>query len=257
MSLNKSLSAIYVLWLRELKHFVRSKSRIIGSITMPLIFLLSFAGGFRGSNISGIPQGIDYLQFLVPGILAFGLMMRSTMEGISVLWDREFGFLKEILVAPIKRIHIVIGKMLGGSTVSIIQGIALVILSTLLGFRVVSIFNLFVSILVMSLIALNFVSFGLILASKMRDLQGFNLIMNILLMPLFFLSGALYPVQNLPFQVQIISYLNPLFYGVDALKYFLIGFSYISISYSLGFLVGSTLTFMFLAAYFFNKGEGV
>ncbi len=251
------LKVIYALWLREIKVFLRSKSRIIGSLIMPLLFLVGFAGGFRGTKIQGVPEGINYIQFLVPGIIAFGLMMRSTMGGISVLWDKEFGFLKEIMVAPVKRTSIVFGRIAGSSTVSIFQGMLLAIISVIIGFHLPNILNLIFSLIVMILISIIFTSLGLIVASLMKDFQGFNLIMNIILMPLFFLSGAMYPISNLPKIIQFISYLNPLTFGVNALRNLLVGFASMNLILSLMglFVFSSILTI--IATILFNKSESV
>ncbi len=251
------LKVIYALWLREIKVFLRSKSRIIGSLFMPLLFLIGFAGGFRGTRIQGIPSEINYIQFLVPGIIAFGLMMRSTMGGISVLWDKEFGFLKEIMVAPVKRTSIVLGRIAGSSTVSVLQGLMIALISVIIGFKLPSILNLIISLIVMILISIVFTSIGLIIASLMKDFQGFNLIMNIILMPLFFLSGAMYPISNLPRMVQGISYVNPLTFGVNALRYLLVGFAPINFILSFIILLAFSFILTISAAILFNKSESV
>jgi ABC-2 type transport system permease protein len=250
-------TAIYVLWLREMKRFVRAKSRVIGMLAMPLFFLAFLGLGFTGMAIPGMPSNVDYIHFLVPGIIGMAMLFSSTFAGISVLWDREFGFLKEIMVAPVDRISIVLGRIAGGSTTAVIQGILVLGISVLMGFKIIGILSFFLSIIFMLLIAITFIGLGLILASIMRDIQGFGLIMNIIIFPLFFLSGALFPLENLPPRVRYISYLDPLTYGVDGLRSVLIGVSSFSVAFNSIILAGCALVMVLLGAYFFEKSESV
>jgi ABC-2 type transport system permease protein len=250
-------TAIYVLWLREMKRFVRAKSRVIGMLAMPLFFLAFLGLGFTGMAIPGMPSNVDYIHFLVPGIIGMAMLFSSTFAGISVLWDREFGFLKEIMVAPVDRISIVLGRIAGGSTTAVIQGILVLGISVLMGFKIIGILSFFLSIIFMLLIAITFIGLGLILASIMRDIQGFGLIMNIIIFPLFFLSGALFPLENLPPRVRYISYLDPLTYGVDGLRSVLIGVSSFSVAFNSIILTGCALVMVLLGAYFFEKSESV
>jgi ABC-2 type transport system permease protein len=250
-------TAIYVLWLREMKRFVRAKSRVIGMLAMPLFFLAFLGLGFTGMAIPGMPSNVDYIHFLVPGIIGMAMLFSSTFAGISVLWDREFGFLKEIMVAPVDRISIVLGRIAGGSTTAVIQGILVLGISVLMGFKIAGILSFFLSIIFMLLIAITFIGLGLIFASIMRDIQGFGLIMNIIIFPLFFLSGALFPLENLPPWVRYISYLDPLTYGVDGLRSVLIGVSSFSVAFNSIILTGCALVMVLLGAYFFEKSESV
>jgi ABC-2 type transport system permease protein len=240
-----------------MKRFVRAKSRVIGMLAMPLFFLAFLGLGFTGMAIPGMPSNVDYIHFLVPGIIGMAMLFSSTFAGISVLWDREFGFLKEIMVAPVDRISIVLGRIAGGSTTAVIQGILVLGISVLMGFKIAGILSFFLSIIFMLLIAITFIGLGLIFASIMRDIQGFGLIMNIIIFPLFFLSGALFPLENLPPWVRYISYLDPLTYGVDGLRSVLIGVSSFSVAFNSIILTGCALVMVLLGAYFFEKSECV
>ena len=250
-------TAIYVLWLREMKRFLRAKSRVIGTLAMPLFFLAFLGLGFGNMNIPGMANGVDYIHFLVPGIVGMTMLFTSMFAGISVLWDREFGFLKEIMVAPVNRISIVIGRIVGGATTSIFQGILILGISILMGFKILNISAFLLSVIFMLLISSTFIGLGLIFASKMKDMQGFSLIMNFVIFPLFFLSGALFPLENLPVWIRYISYLDPLTYGVDGLRGILVGVSSFSVLFNFAVLIGFSAVMIFLGAYFFEKSESV
>ena len=252
-----SRTAIYVLWLREMKRFLRAKSRIVGTVAMPLFFLLFLGMGFRRIAIPGMSEDMDYLRYLVPGILGMNLLFSSTFGGLSVLWDREFGFLKEIMVAPVSRVSIVLGRIAGGVTTALMQGLFILGISSLMGFRMNSILSLGMTIVFMVLISVAFLGFGLIFASKMKDMQGFPIVMNFVIFPLLFLSGAFYPLENFPFWLRYISYLDPLTYGVDGLRGVLIGVSTYSIFFNFVMMVGFAMLMILLGAYFFEKSESV
>jgi ABC-2 type transport system permease protein len=255
MILNKA--AIYVLWLRELKRFIRVKSRIFGSLAMPLFFLAFLGLGFRKLAIPGLSEEVDYIHFLVPGIIGMSILFSSTFGGLSMLWDREFGFLKEIMVAPVSRVSIVLGRIAGGATTTLIQAILILSISFIMGFKVTSISSIFLALVFMTLISITFLGLGLIFASKMRDMQGFSIVMNFVIFPLFFLSGALYPLDNFPAWLRSISKVNPLTYGVDGMRASLIGISSFSILYNLILLLVFSTVMIVLGAYFFEKSESV
>jgi len=252
-----SWTAVYVLWLREMKRYVRAKSRIIGSLIQPLFFLAFLGLGFNRMAVPGMQAGTGYVQFLVPGILGMTLLFSSSMQGLSVLWDREFGFLKEIMVAPVGRVSIVLGRIAGGTTTTMIQGLLVLAVSFALGFRISGAPHLVLALVYMVLIAFTFIGFGLIFASKMKDMQGFGLIINFIIFPVFFLSGALYPLSNLPLFVRVLSYLDPLTYGIDGLRGAMIGVAVHSQALNLLVMGGSALVMLFLGAYFFEKSESV
>jgi ABC-2 type transport system permease protein len=245
--------AIYVLWLREMTRFLRAKSRVIGTLGMPLFFMAFLGFGFSRAQLPNLPPGVNYIQFLVPGIVGMTLLFSSTFAGISVLWDREFGFLKEIMVAPVSRISIVLGRIAGGATTSLIQGAAILLLSVPLGFTIRGPGEILLSVLVMLLISVIFISLGLVFASNMKDIHGFNMITNFVVFPLFLLSGALFPVGNLPAQVRVFAYLDPLTYGVDGLRGALLGLSSFPLLLDLGLLALSSLLMVSLAAFFFER----
>jgi ABC-2 type transport system permease protein len=252
-----SRTAVYVLWLREMKRFGRAKSRIIGSLIFPFFFLVFLGFGFRRMPIPGAGEGVDYIKFLVPGIVGMTLLFSSTMQGLSVLWDREFGFLKEIMVAPVSRVSIALGRIAGGVTTSLIQALLILAISMLLGFRVHRWIDLLVALVFMILISFTFIGLGLVFASKMKDMQGFSIVMNFLIFPLFFLSGAFYPLTNLPWFVRALSYLDPLTYGVDGLRAVMIRVHAFPVAVDFLVLSGFAALMLFLGAYFFEKSESV
>lgn len=250
-------TAIYVLWIREMKRFVRAKSRVVGALGMPLFFLAFLGMGFRRMAIPGIAEDMNYIQFLVPGIMGMSIIFSSTFAGMSVLWDREFGFLKEIMVAPVSRISVVLGRIAGGVTTAMIQAAFILGISIIMGFKILSILSLLLAIIFILLIAVTFLGLGLIIASKMRDMQGFGIVINFIIFPLFFLSGALYPVENFPTAVRYISYIDPLTYGVDGLRASLLHVSSFSIVFNFLILGAFSLVMILLGAYFFEKSESV
>jgi ABC-2 type transport system permease protein len=209
------LRKIYGLWHREVLRYWREKSRIVSSLILPLLWLLVFGSGLRGMQISG---GQTYQTYIFPGILGMTLLFTSVFSGISVIWDREFGFLKEILVAPVSRTAIVIGKALGSGTSALIQGTILLPLSFLVGVHLSPI-SFVILLPTMVLISIGLVSVGLLMASLMTSLEGFNFIMSLVIMPMFFTSGALFPLTSAPAWLRDFSYVNPLTYGVDALRW--------------------------------------
>ncbi|AKB75013.1 multidrug ABC transporter, permease protein [Methanosarcina lacustris Z-7289] len=218
------IEVIYILWLRQLKHYWRSKSRLLGSLGQPLLFMITFGFGF-GPMYSRSSGGANYMDFLAPGIISMAILFTAIFSGLEVIWDRQFGFLKETLVAPISRTEIMIGKTFGGATIAMIQGLIVLCLTYVLGFRIPSLFSLGLGLIFMALIAIFFTGLGLAIASKMKDMHGFQLIMNFLIMPIFFLSGALFPLENLPPAIYFISRIDPLTYGVDGLRGAIAGMS--------------------------------
>lgn len=210
------LSTIYILWIRQLKRYVRSRARMISALAQPLLFLVAFGFGF-GPIYAAAGEG-DYINFLAPGIIAMTVIFTAMFNGIELIWDRQFGFLKETLVAPVSRFSILLGRTLGGATVATIQGCIVFLITLLMGFRPNNWALLPLALLLIFLTSLLFTTFGTIVASFLEDMQAFPLIMNFLVMPLFFLSGALFPLEGLPKGVALVSYFNPLSYGVDGLR---------------------------------------
>jgi ABC-2 type transport system permease protein len=215
------LRGLYTLWLREVKRYLRDRTRIVSSFFQPLLWLVIFGTGVRFSGSIG---GLSYQQYIFPGIIGQTLLFTSMFMGISVIWDKEFGFMKEILVAPISRVSVFLGKMFGDSTDAVIQGIIVFVLGLLLGIKL-DIFMFFEALPVMLLITFGLVSIGLIIASFIGSLESFGVIQSFINLPLFFLSGALFPVQGdgVPGWLQTASNFNPLTYGVDALRTIILG----------------------------------
>lgn len=224
--------AVYWIWLRELKRYWRDKSRIISSFIQPILFLVIFGGGFSFVKLGGL----NYQTFLFPGIVAMSLVGISISSGISVIWDREFGILKEILVAPVSRTSIFVGKALGGCVTALIQGVIVLSLAFLLGVPLTT-GSFILSVGSMVIISLGLVSIGLIIASLIETIESFGVIMNFLIFPLIFLSGAFYPLQEAPEWLRIVSYFNPLTYGVESLRSVIISVS--SIPFPLSFTIAS------------------
>ncbi len=251
--MNQNFNAVYFMIKRELIRFARSKSRVIGSLGMPFFLLAVLGTGLNG--VISIPgENENYLDFIAPGIIAMVLLFGSMFSGITVIIDRQFGFLKETLVAPVKRTSIIIGKSIGGAITAIIQGILILIIALLLGVQL-EFANILFVIFLMGLVSITFVALGIAFASTMEDMHGFQLVMNFLLMPMFFLSGALFPLDGAPEIIKYLSYIDPLTYAVDALRYFLIGYSSIPIFWSIGVLTGFLILSVYSAVYLFNRIE--
>lgn len=246
-----SMTTIYILWLRQIKRYLRSRSRIIGSLGQPLLFLFALGFGF-GPIFQKAGQG-NYIQFLAPGIISMSVLFTSIFTGIEVIWDRQFGFLKEILVAPVSRLEIMIGRTLGGATVAVLQGTIVFLISFLAGFRPSSILGVFLAFILMTLIAILFTALGTALASVMDDMHGFQLIINFLIMPLFFLSGAMFPLTNLNGILKNIVMVNPLSYGVDGLRAALTGVSHFGLILDFSVLILVTTLFLSLGSFLFSK----
>ena len=217
------MGVIYVMWLRQLKRYWRSKARMIGTLGQPVLFLVALGFGFGA--IYQKAGGGNYMEFLAPGIVAMSILFTSMFNGIEIIWDRQFGFLKETLVAPVSRVKIMIGRTLGGATVAFCQGILVLIISILIGFRINNFMDIPLALVFMFLIAVLFTALGTALASRIQDMNAFPLIINFLIMPLFFLSGALFPLNDLPGALATIVKINPLSYGVDGIRGALTGLS--------------------------------
>jgi ABC-2 type transport system permease protein len=245
------METIYILWLRQVKKYFRSRSRIIGSLGQPLLYLVAFGYGL-GSVFAKAGQG-NYIQFLAPGIIAMSVLFTAIFSGIEIIWDRQFGFLKETMVAPVSRFTIMFGRTLGGATVATLQGLIVLILSTLVGFKFSDFVQLPLAILFMFIIALLFTALGTAIASTMNDMQGFQLVMNFLVMPIFLLSGSLYPLQGLPKAMEIATKVDPMTYGIDGLRASLGGVAHFGLSFDILILGGITLVLLLVGSYLFSK----
>jgi ABC-2 type transport system permease protein len=245
------MEAIYILWMRQLKRYFRSKSRIVGALGQPLLFLFALGYGF-GSVYRAAGQG-NYIQFLVPGVIGMTVLFTSVFNGMEIIWDKQFGFLKETLVAPVPRFTIMIGRTLGGATVAVFQGLVILGLSFIVGFRPPHLLGIPIAIGFMFLLSLVFAALGTAIASVLDDMQGFQLSMSLVVQPLFFLSGALFPLKGLPVVLRYITAVNPLSYGVDALRSALIGMSHFGMVTDLVVLLIGAIVFTVVGGRLFGK----
>ena len=247
------MGPIYIMRIRQIKRYWRSKARVVWSLGQPILFLVALGFGL-GPMYQKAWWG-NYIEFLAPGIIAMSILFTAMFNGIEVIRDRQFGFLKETLVAPVSRYKIMIGRTFGGATVASIQGVVVFLISMLVGFRPTDRSLVIVGFVFMFLIALLFTALGTAIASKLEDMQWFQLIMNFIIMPVFFLSGSIFPLDGLPSVLTYIVKFNPLSYGVDGIRWALIGAS----SFGLGvdFLVLASVTFLvtLLGSYLFSKIE--
>jgi ABC-2 type transport system permease protein len=245
------MNTIYILWLRQIKRYLRSRSRIVGSLGQPALFLVAL--GFGLGPIFKRAGGGNYIDFLAPGVIAQGMLFTAIFTGIELIWDRQFGFLKETLVAPVSRFQIMLGRTLGGATIATLQGIIVFILTLLVGFRPFSLISLPLALVIMFLVSLFFTGVGTAIASQLSDMQGFQLIMNFLVLPLFFLSGALFPLKGAPPLLIMIARFNPLTYGVDALRGVLANASQFGVAFDITILAVLSILVLFIGAKLFSK----
>jgi len=246
------MDIIYTIWLRNVKRYLRSKSRIIGSLGMPIFVLLVL--GFGLNSVVSVPgMSGGYVQFILPGIICMTVLFTSIFSGIQVIWDKQFGFLKETLVAPVSRTEIMIGQTLGGATTAFIQGILILIFSLIIGINTAGFNGFLIAFAFMVLIGLSFTALGIAIASKMEDMHGFQLIMNFVIFPIFGLSGAIFPLSNLPSWLSPFTKIDPLTYGVEGIRYGLLGSSHINPA-ACAIVLGSFTAIMIVTgSYFFKK----
>jgi ABC-2 type transport system permease protein len=215
---------IYSIWLREMTRYVRARSRVVTSLITPLLWLIIFGTGFSSSLSFGAGGTTNYINFLAPGILGMTVLFTSIFSGMSVMFDKEFGFLKEILVAPVSRTSIVIGKALGGTTQASIQALLILALSTFIGVKISGTLGLAPAVV--------------LIASRLENIEGFQVVANLLVLPIFFLSGAFFPVASLPNWMKALVDINPLAYGVDAMRYAVTGLHTYALTTDLAVVVG-------------------
>lgn len=247
------MNAMYILWLRELKRYLRSRVQIIVSLGQPLLYLLAL--GFGLGPVFAKAGAGSYLQFVAPGVIGMTVLFSAVFSGIAMLWDRQFGFLKETLVAPVPRIQIMIGRTMGGATVAMLQGALILAVCLLAGFRPRSWPALAPAFVFVAMIAMVFAALGTGIGSVLEDMQGFQLVMNFLVLPIFFLSGALFPLAHLPRAMTIVTSLDPLSYGVDGLRGMLIGAWHFSLLTDASILAGWIAVFLGAGAYLFSRIE--
>jgi ABC-2 type transport system permease protein len=234
------VNVVYILWLRQMKRYMRSRSRVLGAIGQPILFLLALGYGL-GSVFKRAGEG-NYLQFLVPGIIAQTILFSAVFWGIQIIWDKQFGFLKETLVAPVSRLKVMIGSALGGATIATFQGILVLVISFILGFRPTNWLLVPIGIVFMIVLSIALACFGSGIASIVNDFQGFQAINQFLIFPLYFLSGAIYPLNGIPVLLRVISEVNPLSYTIDGLRAVLTDIpAHFAIALDLGVLVVTAL----------------
>jgi ABC-2 type transport system permease protein len=247
------MNVIYILWLRELKKYLRSRVQIIASLGTPLMYLgvLGFGLGpvFRRAG-----QG-SYMQFMAPGVIGMTVLFTAMFSGIAMLWDRQFGFLKETLVAPVPRVQIMIGRTLGGATVAVLQGTIIFAVTLLAGFRPASVSAVLIAFLIIGLIAIVFSALASAIGSSLKEMAGFQMVMNFLVMPMWFLSGALYPLQGLPAALAVLTRLDPLTYGIDGVRGTMTGVTHFGLPLDVGVLVSVGVLFVLAGAWRFSKIE--
>ncbi|MEO0020395.1 MAG: ABC transporter permease [candidate division WOR-3 bacterium] len=241
-----------MVWLRDVIRYFREKSQFYGSMTRPVLWLFILGLGLRG----GYKEigNVNYTQFIFPGIVAMTSIFTSIQSAISIIWDREFGFLKEILVAPVPRTSIVIGKGFAGTTLSLIQGCIVLLLAPLVKVKL-PLINILPLLFVMAVMSFALTGIGIVIAARMTSFQGFGTIMNFVIMPMWFLSGALFPMKGIPWWLNILVRINPLTYGVDLVRRLVLGFSFYPLWFDLGFLFIFSIITTAAAVYFFNRGE--
>ncbi|MCX6719883.1 MAG: ABC transporter permease [Candidatus Staskawiczbacteria bacterium] len=246
------MKIIYIMWQRQLIRYWRSRVRMIGALGQPILFFLALGFGF--GPVYAKAGGGNYIQFLAPGIMAMTILFTSMFTGMEVIWDRQFGFLKETMVAPVTRWEIMLGKTLGGATIAVVQSLIVFIITLFFGFH--PNWTLMpLTLLFMFIMATAFTALGIAIASKLEDMQAFPIIMNFLIMPIFFLSGALFPLTDLPKVVDFLTTINPLSYGVDGLRGALVNAAHYGITTDLLALSVVTLALLGLGTYLFNKIE--
>jgi ABC-2 type transport system permease protein len=245
------MSTIYILWLRQIKRYFRSKSRIIGALGQPLLYLVALGYGL-GPVYQRAGSG-NYINFLAPGVIGMSVLFTAIFSGMEMIWDRQFGFLKETFVAPVSRFNIILGRTLGSATVATFQGVVVLFLTLIVGFRPTHWAGMLVAPFIMLAIALIFTGLGTAIAAVLEDMQGFQLIMNFLVMPIFFFSGALFPLTGLPTALAVVARVNPLSFGIDALRAVLTSLGHFSLFTSLGITIAFAVVMVGAASFLFRR----
>ena len=213
----RNLKGAYTIWYRDVLRFSRDRTRIVAALGQPLLYLFVFGTGLAPAMSASTGGALDFRQFMFPGILAMAVLFTAIFSAVSIVWDREFGFLKEVMVAPVSRAAVALGKVAGGATVAMFQGIIVLLLAPIVGVKLAAP-QVVMMIGLMLLLAIVMTSFGILIAARQKTMEGFQMMMNFLLMPMFFLSGAFFPLKNVPLWMAWLSRLDPVTYGVDALR---------------------------------------
>lgn len=221
MALMGNLRAIYIIWYLEVLRMWRDRMRLVTSIAFPVFFLIVFGLGLK-NTMGMLADGVDYPQFIFPGVIGMTVLMTAFMSGVSIVWEREFGFLKAVLVAPVSRVGVAIGKTLGGATIAMFQGVLILVLSPLVNVHL-SLIVVLKLLPLMLVLAFALGSLGILIASRVRSMEAFQGLMQVMVMPMIFLSGVFFPVLGLPSWLSALVKVNPVTYGVDALRQLLLG----------------------------------
>ena len=255
ISLENQLVKLYALWLREFKVFLRERSRLVASIFTPVLWLFVIGSGL-GSAIPSTVPGFDYQQFIFPGIVAMSIIFTSVFYGSYIIWDRKFDFLKSVMVAPVSRASVFVGKTLGGMTNSLIQASILLTIGVAIGIPFTPL-SLAQAVAVVLLMSFGLTSLGLALGSYMYSLEGFQMIVSFVVFPLFFLSGALFPLDNLPTWLSVLTSADPAAYGVDALRNLMLGTGTHPVEFDLAILVAYTAALGAFGVFSFGRMKAV
>ncbi|HEV8361095.1 MAG TPA: ABC transporter permease [Candidatus Thermoplasmatota archaeon] len=256
--MGNEFAAVQAVWLREFKVFQREKSRVVSSVVSPLFWLVLFGAGL-GGFVEGLPAGLTYTAFIFPGLLFMTVLFSSMFFGMYIVWDRKLDFLKEVLAAPVSRPSIFLGKVLGGTTDALAQSLLLILLGALVlpflspGFPGLSPVGMLLSLPVIFLIAVSIASLGLGIGTMFESFEGFQVVVSFVIFPLFFLSGALYPLTGLPSWLTVVTTVNPLSYAVDLLRYLLLGAGTVNPLFSFGMLVGFTALMLGFGTFMFQR----
>ena len=248
------LGKLYALWLREFKVFLRERSRLIASIFTPVLWLFVIGSGF-GSSVH-LPTGVDYQKFIFPGIISMSIIFSSVFFGSYIIWDRKFDFLKSVMVAPVGRITIFVGKTLGGMTTSLVEVSILLAIGAAIGIHFNAL-SLVQTIAIVLLLSFSITSLGLTIGSYLESLEGFQLIVSFVVFPLFFLSGALFPLKNLPAWLYLLTTIDPATYAVDALRNAILRIQNYSLVVDIGILIAFTIGFGIFGGYSFGRMRAV
>src|SRR5919199_1520291 len=254
-SVEAHLSKLYAIWLREFKVFLRERSRLVASTFTPILWLFVIGSGLGSANPSTAP-GVDYQQFIFPGIVSMSIIFTSVFYGSYIIWDRKFDFLKSVMVAPVSRATVFVGKTLGGMTNSLIQAAILLAIGVIIGIPFTP-YSLAAAVAIVLLMSFGLTSLGLALGSYMYSLEGFQMIVSFVAFPLFFLSGALFPLNNLPPWLSVLTAVDPAAYGVDALRNLMLGTGNYAVGVDLGILLGYTTALGALGIYSFARMRAV
>lgn len=247
--------AIYGIWMRDIKKFARERSRLLGGVARPILWLLILGGSLRSAvDVEAISPGVDYQQYIFPGVIGLTLVFSSMQSAISIIWDREFGFLKEVLAAPVPRLSIIIGKALGGASQATMQGVITMLFAPLIGLWLNPL-EIVALIVMMFGVAFSLTALGIVIASNMSSFEGFGVISNFIVMPMYFLSGAIYPSRTVPDWLKPLIVINPLSYGVDALRHITIGVGTYAFWADVAFLAVFAVVMLGIALPIFNREQ--